>query len=301
MSSLLILVSVLAFACNGFGTRLFQTRFANVEQRLPLYQSIFCLFSMLCFWGYGRFALPSLETLLYGIVFGIFFFLACSMSAKGNMIGSMALTSVIMNMSLIVPLFYSVLFLKENFSLLHLVGFAFFTASVVCSAWTKGEKKKSGFLWLIVVLVGFCANGLTATIQKIYVMNSTVNQDSVFLGVAYLIASLCFLGKYLVQYFHRTHSNDLSSIEMTPFLKGGYLPKMIAVALFAGFGSFGGNLLLGRLAPVVQAAILYPCINGGLAICTALISFFFFKEKPTRQKFFSILLGCIAIVVLNLG
>ena len=256
---------------------------------------------MFCFWGYGRFALPSAETLLYGIVFGIFFFLASAMSAKGNMIGSMALTSVIMNMSLIVPLFYSVLFLKEDFTLLHLIGFAFFTASVVCSAWTKGEKKKSGFLWLIVVLIGFCANGLTATIQKIYVMNATVNQDSVFLGVAYLVASLCFLGKYLAQYYQRTHSKAFEPIEMTPFLKDGYLVKMIAVALLAGVGSFGGNLLLGRLAPIVQAAILYPCINGGLAICTALVSFFFFKEKPTTQKLCSILLGCVAIVVLNLG
>ena len=64
---------------------------------------------MLCFWGYGQFALPLAETALYGLVFGIFFFLASAMSAKGNMIGSMALTSVIMNMSLIVPLLYSIL------------------------------------------------------------------------------------------------------------------------------------------------------------------------------------------------
>ena len=301
MSSLFIFISVLAFACNGFGTRLFQTRFANVEQRLPLYQSLFCLISMLFFWGYGQFALPSVETLLYGIVFGIFFFLASAMSAKGNMIGSMALTSVIMNMSLIVPLLYSVLFLKESFTLLHVVGFVFFTASVVCSAWSKDAQKKGSLLWLIVILIGFCSNGLTATIQKIYVMKSSVNQDSVFLGVAYLVAALCFLGKYLVQYFCRTQSKAAEPVEMVPFLKDGYLLKLVAVALLAGVGSFGGNLLLGRLAPVVNAAILYPCINGGLAICTSLLSFFFFKEKPTAQKLLSILLGCVAIVVLNLG
>lgn len=256
---------------------------------------------MLLFWGYGQFALPSAETLLYGIAFGVFFFLASAMGAKGNMIGSMALTSVTMNMSLVVPLLYSIFLLKEDFTVLHLLGFVFFTASVVCSAWTRDEQKKSGFLWLVVVLVGFCANGLTATIQKIYVINASVNQDSVFLGVAYLVASLCFLGKYVLQYAHRTYGKAPSPIEMTPFLTNGYLVKMIGVALIAGIGSFGGNLLLGRLAPVIEAAILYPCINGGLAICTALISFGFFKEKPTRQKLFSILLGCVAIVVLNLG
>lgn len=255
---------------------------------------------MLCFWGNGHFALPTAETLLFGIIFGTFFFLASASSAKCNMIGSMALTSVIMNMSLIIPLLYSITVLNEEFTVLHLIGFSFFTASVVCSAWTKDKQKKSSLLWLVIVLVGFCANGLTATIQKIYVTKSTVNQDAVFLGVAYLVASLCFLGKYLTQYTIRTHSAQGKQIEMVPFLHGGYLWKMIAVAVIAGVGSFGGNLLLGRLAPVVKAAILYPCINGGLAICTALISFSFFKEKPTRQKLLSILLGCIAIVVLNL-
>jgi drug/metabolite transporter (DMT)-like permease len=256
---------------------------------------------MLCFWGYGQFALPSAETVLYGIMFGIFFFLASAMSAKGNMIGSMALTSVIINMSLIVPLLSSITVLKEPFTVLHAVGFCFFTAAVVCSAWTNEKQKKASLLWLVVVLVGFCANGLTATIQKIYVMNASVNQDSVFLGVAYLVASLCFLGKYLGQYFYRTHSPKAEPVTMVPFIQNGYLGKMILVALLAGVGSFGGNLLLGRLTPVVNAAILYPCINGGLAICITLVSFFFFREKPTIQKICAIILGCIAIVILNLN
>ena len=300
MSPIFILISVLAFACNGFGTRLFQTKFKNVPQRLPLYQSIFCLISMLCFWGYGKFAMPALETLLFGIAFGVFFFLASASSAKGNMIGSMALTSVIINMSLIVPLLYSIFLLDETPTILHLVGFAFFTASVVCSAWTKEKQKKASLLWLLVVMVGFCSNGLTATIQKIYVMNTETKQDSVFLGVAYLVASLCFLGKYLWQYVRRVTDKTAAPVEMAPFLKNGYLIKMILVALLAGAGSFGGNLLLGRLTPHFDAAVLYPCINGGLAICISLISFFFFREKPTLQKIISILLGCVAIVVLNL-
>ena len=60
-------------------------------------------------------------------------------------------------------------------------------------------------------------------------------------------------------------------------------------------------LLLGKLSASVVAAILYPCINGGLAVFTTLLSFFFFREKPTALKIISILLGAAAIVVLNLG
>ena len=294
MSSLLILISVLAFTCNGFGTRLFQTRLAHAERRLPLYQALFCGISMVCFWGYGKFALPSLETCLYGVIFGILFFLASYMGAKCYMLGSMALTSVIMNMSLIVPLLYSIFFLKESITLLHVIGFCFFCASVICSAVTKDQQKKGNLLWLLLVMVGFCSNGMTATIQKVYAIEAASKQDSVFLGVAYLTAALCFLVTFLLQ---RAKRKD----EVLTPIRSAYVWKFIGIAVLAGVGSFGGNLLLGQLAPKVDAAILYPCINGGLAICTSLISFFFFKEKPTAQKVISILLGCAAIVVLNLG
>lgn len=298
MSSILILISVLAFTCNGFGTRLFQTKFAHAERRLPLYQTLFCLISMICFWGYGKFALPSLETCLYGVIFGVLFFLATAMGAKCYMIGSMALTSVIMNMSLIIPLLYSVIFLKEKVTLLHVLGFCFFCASVVFSALTnKGERKNGKLLWLLLVLIGFCSNGMTATIQKIYAVEAVSKQDSVFLAVAYAMAALCFVGTFFVRLLRK---GQLEEAKPEP-IRADYILKFFAVALFAGVGSFGGNLLLGQLAPVVDAAILYPCINGGLAVCTTLVSFFFFREKPTWQKLCSLLLGCAAIVVLNLG
>ena len=295
MSSIFILISVLAFTCNGFGTRLFQTRFPHAKRRLPLYQSLFCFISLLCFWGYGRFALPTAETVWYGLAFGVLFFLATAMGAKCYEIGSMALTSVIMNMSLIVPLLYSIIFLREQIKLPHIIGFAFFCASVLCSSLTKGEQKKGNLLWLCLVMVGFASNGLTATIQKIYVFNAADNQDSVFLAVAYATAALCFLATFLVQRRNADASEKITPLRVTDTV------KFIAIALLAGVGSFGGNLLLGRLTPVVNAAILYPCINGGLAICTTLVSFFFFREKPTLQKISALLLGCVAIIILNVS
>ena len=297
MNAILILVSVLAFTCNGFGTRLFQTRFPHAERRLPLYQALFCFLSFLCFWGYGRFALPTAETVWYGLAFGVLFFLATAMGAKCYEIGSMALTSVIMNMSLIVPLLYSIIFLHEQIKLPHIIGFAFFCVSVLCSSLTKGEQKKGSLLWLCLVMVGFASNGLTATIQKIYVFNAAQNQDSVFLAVAYLMATLCFLGTFFI----RQRTSESLSVETVKPMGTGGLARLFAIALLAGVGSFGGNLLLGRLAPVVDAAILYPCINGGLAICTTLVSFLFFREKPTLQKVAALLLGCVAIVILNLS
>ena len=138
-----ILFSVIAFTSNGFAVRLFQTRFKDPEKRLPLFQSLYCLISTICFWGMGRFALPTLQTFLYGLVFGILFCTASAMSAKAMSIGSMALSSVIMNMGLLIPILYSVIFLHEELTLLHLVGFILFCVSVTFSAFNGKESKKA--------------------------------------------------------------------------------------------------------------------------------------------------------------
>ena len=302
MTYFLIFISVLAFTSNGFAIRLFQTRFKNSERRLPLFQSLYCLISTLCFWGAGSFALPRIETLIYGVIFGVLFCTASAMGAKAMAIGSMALSSVIMNMSLLLPILYSVIFLSEKLTVLHMIGFLLFCASVIFSAQSGGESKKANLLWLITVFVGLLANGGTAIIQKNFIMEYPNAQDSVFLGVAYLTASICFIVKFIIfKNKHTVEAQGASSAKATRKIALLSVATFFAVAMLAGIGSFFGNLLLGKLSVKVVAAILYPCINGGIAVMTPLVSFVIFKEKPSAKKLLSILFGCIAIVVLNLG
>lgn len=299
MNYFLIIVCALAFTCNGFATRLFQTRFKDQKKNLPLFQSLYCLISTLCFWGAGGFALPTLTTALYGISFGVLFCLATAMGARAMETGSMAISSVIMNMGLIIPILYSVFMLDEKLTLLHIIGFILFVTSVIFSSLGGKENKKASLLWLVTVIVGLLANGLTATIQKVYIMKTPTSQDSVFLGVAYATASLCFAVKYMLS--KSRASRELESGSNEKGTDGLYIIKFIGVSLLASIGSFIGNLLLGKLTVNVIAAILYPCVNGGLAVFTTLVSFIIFKEKPTANKLLSILFGCAAIIILNLG
>lgn len=299
MSPIFIPVAVLAFACNAFATRLFQTRFRDAARRLPRFQMTFCLVASFCFFAAGAFALPTVETLLYGLLFGVLFFLAVAMSARGYTLGSMALTSVIVNMSLLLPILYSILFLKEQPTVLHGIGFALFCGSVVSSALSAKDRttKRLNVAWLVAVLLGFCSNGSTAILQKNYVLNAEVNQDATFLSVAYLTAAICFCVLAIVK-TKQTVPAEKVAVSARVTVLG--LLAFFGTAILSGVGSFLGNLLLGRLSVSVEAAILYPCINGGLAVFTTLLSFFFFREKPTLPKIVSILLGAAAIVVLNL-
>ena len=54
------------------------------------------------------------------------------------------------------------------------------------------------------------------------------------------------------------------------------------------------------LCTEIPAGILYPTVNGGLCVITAMASFVIFREKPTVLKMLSILSGVAGIVILNL-
>ena len=114
------------------------------------------------------------------------------------------------------------------------------------------------------------------------------------------LSSIAFMVMYLVKRIPKHRDGAAEAPALVKNSRALTVILFIAVSCLAGVGSFGGNLLLGRLTSEVLAAILYPCINGGLAVLTTLLSFFFFKEKVTVQKICSVLLGAAAIVVLNL-
>lgn len=287
----LIAISVLAFALNGSCTRFFQLNFTEQKRYLPLYQSLFCLIASFAFLACAAHTLPPIaDTFFYGIVGGMLFFGASFFSAKAMDSGSMALSSIITNMSLILPLLYSVLLLNEEFTLLHLIGGLLLVCTFILSASGAQQKNGGGILWLICVLLAFLTNGSNAVVTKHYVLQAPIPQNNLFMAITYLTASVAFLVNFLVGLRH-----DRATAQST-----AYFAKLLLLSAVAAAGTFGGNLLLTFLSDKVNGAILYPCVNGGLCLLLTVASCVFFHERLTRRKLATILLGCSAIIILNL-
>lgn len=75
---------------------------------------------------------------------------------------------------------------------------------------------------------------------------------------------------------------------------------MIGVVLYVGCASFALNLAFVLLATMMDSAIVYPAVQGGGPIVTAVLSRLFFGERIPWKKGAAILLGAAAIVLLNL-
>ncbi len=291
MTILLIPLAIISFALNAAVTRLVQVRFPGQKGVLRAYQALFCLTAAIVFGGAqavtGASAVaetPLLPAALYGMAFGAFFFGAVAYIARCYEIGSMSLTSIIVNLSLFIPLVYSCIAFGDAITPVRAVGVALIAVTVILAV--DQGKGGTSLKWWLAVLLAFLSNGITAVLQKSYVTGHGEGLTMLFMSIAYLTAAILFAVNALVE--KRSSGAALA------------VGKVLPLAVLSGLGSFGGNALLGVLCTRVSGTVLYPCVNGGLCIVSAVVSFLWFHEKPTSRKLLSIAVGVAAIVLLNL-
>lgn len=289
MIRLLLIPMVLMFALNAILIRVFQLRYRDSEERIWQFQALTCLFSAIAFYIIaGRPELPQLPTLHFGIAFGVVFFINCAANARCLEIGPMSLTEIILNMSLILPLLYSVFRLGAAFLPHHYVGTALIIATFVLAGLNREESGHSSLRWGILAFITFFTNGITAILQTEYEHFSLSDQGMLFMAIAYLTSAILFA------LFHLPRRSKVEHYTPTRFV------GMTALACACGLGSFAGQAILLILCTRIEGPILYPCLNGGLCIVVAAVSFLCFKEKISLFKALSMVCGIASIIILNL-
>ena len=164
----------------------------------------------------------------------------------------------------------------------------------------SGGQKKINTAWIVMVALAFAANGTTAVLQKADAASGS--SDGFFLGFAYFVGALCFLVSWAVETGREKSGKNAADAAAFVLPKGDalakYLMAAIIITVVSGGGSFVGNMVLGKLSVRMDAAVLYPCVNGGLAVLTSVVSAVFFKEKMSLIKIISVAVGAAAIVLL---
>ncbi len=285
-----ILISVIFFCINGIMTRLFQLKLGKQSTSIRIYQAGFCGVASAAYFITCDSYVLTLPTLLCAFAFGILFALCSFLGAKCYECGPMSLTSIMMNLSLSIPLIYSFFVWNETISPLQSIGLAMLVLTFVLSAKSSGNDSKSiSLVWFIMALIGYIANGSTAVIQKQHQFIVGEEAAGIFLAIAYCVSMIFFIVLFAV---------ENKGLAFKPKEHFSNLTLLLPVILLSGLGSFIGNKLLSELSTKVAAPILYPCINGGLALLTGIVSFAAFKEKTTKLKALSMITGLCAIILL---
>lgn len=204
--------------------------------------------------------------------------------------GSLALTSLMVSYSLIIPTAYGIIFLHNPVSATLVAGFILFAVSLFLINYSGagGEGgSKITLKWLICAGLAFLGNGMCSTVQNMQVTEYSGEMKSEFMIAAYIVS---MVGMLIYSLFSERK-------DIVPSLKKGWLQAALC-------GLFNGllNFLVISLIEIgdIPEAVLYPTISAGGMILAVVISVFVYREKMSKYQFIGFFMGIFSVILLNL-
>ena len=273
-----------------------QTLFATFyNRRNTAYRSVTPLYNVINFtslailWGGMWLTNPvfHLGTFFYSIAFGVGFTFACVGLINALNTGPVALTSLILNFSLIATTVYGFFFWGTPVTKLAITGLVLASVALFLCLYSGKEKgNKTSGKWFVWVLVCFSGNLLCTIVQKEQQLayGGAHGNELMFFGM--IIALLVSIPLYLCS--DRSDSRVL--------LKRAWFWPVLA-----GVSNLVMNFFLMRLAnSSLSANIVYPSIAVIPLAAITLISFFVFGEKSKWWQWIGIGMGIVSILLLSL-
>lgn len=226
--------------------------------------------------------------LLYSALFAICY-LTCNIGIiNAIQFGPTAITSLLINLSLIVTTIWGFIFWDASFSPTILIGLILVVVAIVLCLYSKEKDKKAISLkWLIYVSLAFFGNAGCTIVQRTQQMRYNGQHGNMLM----LFATGACVIAYVILYL-RSDKRDTKSI-----LKASWW-----VPLCAGICNVTLNVLVMLLAGTdLSPSLIYPVIGvGGLAVVTV-FSLLVFKEKMRWWQWIGIAAGATAVVLLSVG
>ena len=228
----------------------------------------------------------SSEYIIYSVLFALTFSMATVFSFFAIIEGPLALTSLVISYSLLIPTGYGLLVLGEPVGVNLIIGIVFLMISLLLiNIEKKGEQKKITFKWAIYALLAFVGNGGCSLVQKVQQVDCNKQFKSEFMLLAYGMSVVILLICALFLEKKDTWKN----------LKTG-------LVYWAGNGLFNGmvNFLVLVLSGVMAASVMFPLISAGGIVAAFLVSLFIYREKLSTAQIIGLAFGIISVVFLNL-
>ena len=262
----------------------------KVQKADFLFSGIVSLFALLFFIGSALISGEGIKfdaaVLPFSIGFAAVYIIAIVCEVLSLKWGSLAITSLVMSYSLLIPTAYG-LIMGEPMSWLKGAGFALLIVSafLVRNQRTDDDNKKVSFKWLIVVVFAFACNGFCSVFQTAQERKFDGAFNSSFMIMALSIAAVVSL---LIGFICERKS-------VKSVLKKGFLS-----AALCGICNGATNLLVMVIVGGVAASLFFPVLSASQLTLLFLLSVTVYKEKFIPRQFVGMALGLIAIVVLNI-
>ena len=227
----------------------------------------------------------SLTTVICSILYGIMLIsgLWCYTLALSQ--GKTAICATVYSFGFIVPTLSGTLFWNENVTLFGYLGILILIPVLIISGTSpkKQENKKTTKDYIIPLVIALLSSGGLGVMQKIHQKSSSANQMNTFLLLSFLFAFLLSL------IFSLSLKKGEEKIER----------KTTSFALIVGSIFSLCNIMNTYLAGVLDSAVLFPILNIGTILISLILSIIIFKEKIDKRDILILILGILAIVLVN--
>ena len=242
------------------------------------------LFSLISAFGF-TFHLP---TMLFGASYGVCLCISMYAGYQALCRGPMALTSMLVSFSVIVPLIWGVTLGNETLKSLQYPALILLLFAIILTNADKIKVKSTiqpnYRFWLIFVGLTFACNGICSVLQKQHQTLYPEAYSNEFMLFAMLLCSVMFTNSALRKV----------SLKKLKIIKG----KRYAV--LSGLANGVANFLTLVLAGMENASVLFPIISAGTILASLLCGRLLFKEKLKANHYVALVAGIAAVVLLKL-
>ena len=226
------------------------------------------------------------SVIYYSILFGVFgvsFQVFYALALKS---GPFSASCMMVNLSMVIPVVFSILYYDEKVSVTRVVGIVLCLTALFLNV--KSDGKKVNVKWFIYVVLAFLSTGGIAIVQKIFSKSEYGGYLDQFIFFGYLIAFLLSFVIFCTQ--QKLGTKRTFKISKRNVL----LTFIIAAALgaYQFFFTFANSF--------IDAIILVPSVSGLSTILQMLSGRVIFKEKFTVRQICSISIGITSIILISM-
>ena len=223
------------------------------------------------------------EVVLWGVGYGVVQALFVLFKGKAMNAGSVSVTTLVGNASLLVSIVFSSIVWGEKIGIADVLGLALLFSGIILATYSKSnadtDKK-----WKYYAIVFFLLSAAVGIIFKGFGKSGVSNHTGDMLIVSAAVMTVFY-------FFMLCVGKD----KTLPFSK----KKFLVVALAAGILSCLYNRLNITLSGLMDAVIFFPAFNGGVVVLSGVLSGIIFKEKLSKKQWVGFSLGLLAIFVIG--
>lgn len=234
-----------------------------------------------------------LPTLGYSFLFALCFALALIFTMKALCVGSVALTSILVAFSFVLPVAVGIFVFGETLTTFGKIGLLMLIASVIFIGLPDKKEHKDGgktslsLKWIIYVLVAIVGNGGAVVVVKFH----RESYPDAYSSELMIFAMMMVL---VVCFFQLLSKKIKDGTKMTTLFK-----PTLAYGLVTGLCNGATNFLnikLVEMMDLTQFTLLSKC---GSFVFIYVVSRLFFREIMSKKQTVGFVLGIVAILLTN--